>query len=99
MSGQPRLRVGLAIAAYAAAICLVEVLLTRIFSVTLFHHFAFVAISVAMLGMAAAGIRVSLRPDRFTAERAPHDIALAGTLFAVSTMGALAILMQIGVST
>ena len=34
------------------AIFLVQVLLTRVFSVTLFHHFAFAAISVAMLGLA-----------------------------------------------
>ncbi|HJQ99196.1 MAG TPA: hypothetical protein VJ826_12865, partial [Candidatus Polarisedimenticolaceae bacterium] len=28
-----------------------EILLTRIFSVTMYYHFAFVAVSVAMFGM------------------------------------------------
>ncbi len=37
-----------------------EVLLTRIFSVSLWYHFAFMIISVAMLGLAASGTALSL---------------------------------------
>jgi spermidine synthase len=37
-----------------------EVLLTRIFSVSLWYHFAFMIISVAMLGLAASGTVLSL---------------------------------------
>ena len=36
-----------------------EILLTRIFSVTMYYHFAFVAISVAMFGMYLEGLKDS----------------------------------------
>jgi hypothetical protein len=39
-----------------------EVLLTRIFSISLWYHFAFMIISMAMLGMAAGGTLLSLFP-------------------------------------
>ncbi len=37
-----------------------EVLLTRIFSISLWYHFAFMIISIAMLGLAASGTMLSL---------------------------------------
>lgn len=39
-----------------------EVLLTRIFSVSLWYHFAFMIISIAMLGFAASGVLLALNP-------------------------------------
>jgi hypothetical protein len=47
-----------------------EIALTRIFSVTMWYHFAFVAISVALFGMTAGALAVHLFPNRF----APGDI-------------------------
>jgi len=73
-------RPALAVAGLSAGIFLLEVLLTRIFSVTLFHHFAFAAISMGMLGLAAAGVRVALAPGRFTTECAEHDVTRAAFL-------------------
>ena len=52
-----------------------EILLTRIFSVTLWYHFAFVAISVAMFGMTVGAVWVYLNPDRYPVERAPRQLA------------------------
>src|SRR5262245_14906733 len=49
---------------------LYEIALTRIFSVTMWYHFAFVAISVALFGMTAGALVVHLFPNRF----APGDI-------------------------
>ena len=43
--------------------------MTRIFSVTMYYHFAFVAISVTMFGMAVGALIVYVRPHVFTAER------------------------------
>lgn len=60
-----------------------EVLLTRIFSVTMWYHFAFVAISVAMLGMTAGAIIVYLFPKYFTEARAHEHLALSSFLFAI----------------
>ena len=51
-----------AIAVLAMAVILFEVLVTRILSVTLSYHFAFLAISLAMLGLAAPGVWLSISP-------------------------------------
>lgn len=40
-----------------------EIVLTRIFSVTMWYHFAFLTISIALMGSAAAGVMVYLRPQ------------------------------------
>jgi len=61
-----------------------EILLTRIFSVTMWYHFAFVAISVAMFGMTVGAILVYLFPKYFTQERAKYHLALSSLLFAIS---------------
>jgi hypothetical protein len=42
-----------------------ETLLTRIFSVTMWYHFAFVAISVALFGMTVGALIVYLLPGCF----------------------------------
>src|ERR671917_638916 len=42
-----------------------EIALTRIFSVTMWYHFAFVAISLALFGLTAGALLVYLRPHRF----------------------------------
>jgi spermidine synthase len=48
------LLLGLGLASFAAL--LLELSLTRLFSVVLFYHFAFLAISVALLGLGAGGV-------------------------------------------
>ena len=40
---------------------LLELALTRLFSVVLFYHFAFLAISVALLGLGAGAVFAHLR--------------------------------------
>ena len=53
------LPLGLALTSFAAL--LLELALTRLFSVVLFYHFAFLAISLALLGLGAGGIFAHLR--------------------------------------
>ena len=50
MSEQPSLRVLLGVALVAACALAMQVLLTRLFSAALFYHFAFLSISLALLG-------------------------------------------------
>src|SRR5205807_1684925 len=45
-----------------------EVLLTRVFSVTMWYHFAFMAISMAMFGMTLGALLVFLRPAAWPEE-------------------------------
>ena len=54
----------------ALATLMYEILLTRIFSVTMWYHFAFMAISVAMFGAAVGSIIVYAAPRTFRAEQA-----------------------------
>ncbi len=51
---QPILLAGLGLTSLAAL--LLELALTRLFSVVLFYHFAFLAISIALLGLGAGGV-------------------------------------------
>ena len=51
----------------ALATLMYEILLTRIFSVTMLYHFAFVALSVAMFGMTAGALIVYLAPQLLSA--------------------------------
>lgn len=75
----------LAIGLIGASTLLLEILLTRIFSVTMWYHFAFVAISLALFGVAASGVSVSLAPRFFRRERALTQMGLAA-LFAGVTI-------------
>src|SRR5688572_4972953 len=64
-----------------------QLLLTRIFSVTMYYHFAFVAISVTMFGMAVGALIVYLRPEQFTAARLNRQLAFAALAFALTIVG------------
>jgi hypothetical protein len=56
---QPILLAGLGLTSLAAL--LLELALTRLFSVVLFYHFAFLAISIALLGLGAGGVFAYMR--------------------------------------
>jgi spermidine synthase len=53
---------GLALTSFSAL--LLELALTRLFSVVLFYHFAFLAISIALLGLGAGGVFAYLLKER-----------------------------------
>src|SRR5215467_12611132 len=53
----------LAVALVSFASLLLELGLTRLFSVVLFYHFAFLAISIALLGLGAGAVFAHLRRD------------------------------------
>ena len=61
-----------------------QLLLTRIFSVTMYYHFAFVAISVTMFGMAVGALIVYGRPHVFTPARVNTHLARAALGFALT---------------
>ena len=61
-----------------------EILLTRIFSVTMWYHYAFAAISIAMFGMTLGAVLVFLFPRRFPLENVHQQMCLSSLLFSVS---------------
>jgi hypothetical protein len=61
----------------------------------MWYHFAFVAISLALLGSGTAGVWLYLASDRFPKERIQERLTLLAILFAVSTVVAFLIYCQI----
>lgn len=69
----------LAVAMVSFSSLLLELAMTRLFSVVLFYHFAFFAISVALLGLGSGGVFAHIRRDwllRF-------DLGSMGTLICI----------------
>ncbi|MCR4302811.1 MAG: SAM-dependent methyltransferase [Gallionella sp.] len=58
----------IAISLLSACVLVYEVLLTRLFSIVLWHHFAYMIISAAMLGYGASGTALTLLKEKI----APH---------------------------
>src|SRR5262249_44956491 len=61
-----------------------QIVLTRIFSVVVWYHFAFFAISVALLGLGASALAVHARLDAIDQARAPRVLGATSLAFAVS---------------
>ena len=81
-----------------------ELVATRLFSVIVWNHFAFLAISVALFGFGVAGVAVYLLPERFAPERATAQIRACALLLGpvlwatVSILCALPIRMDFSAS-
>ena len=83
---------GVALASFATIA--LELLLTRVYSVTMYYHFAFMVISLALLGLAVGGVALYLFP-RFFARRSPGFWAAASMLgFAVGVVFALSVALH-----
>ena len=76
----------IAIGLLSACVLAYEVLLTRLFSIMLWHHFAYMIISAAMLGYGASGTILTLLREKL----APHFSAAY-----VTAAAALAVLMPV----
>ena len=74
---------------------MLEIALTRIFSVTMWYHFAFVAISVALFGMTAGALIVHLMPRRFPVAGVHRQLPVYALAFAVSIAICFAIQLAI----
>jgi len=75
-----------------------ELALTRIFSVTMFYHFAFLAISIALFGLSASGVFVYVMRARLAAHDTGRLLCAAALAHMTATVVALACLVRIPVS-
>ena len=87
-----------AIAATSAALLMTELALTRIFSVTMFYHFAFLAISIALFGLSASGVYVYVARERLKRFETGALLCAGALLHATATLLSLAALVRIPVS-
>jgi hypothetical protein len=86
-----------ALGVVTAATLMLQIIETRIISVTSWYHLAFFIISIAMFGLTAGAVFVYLRKERFRPERLSYDLAAATLAFALTTD--LAILVQLTLVT
>ena len=71
-----------------------EILLTRIFSVTMWYHFVFLAISVTMFGLTVGGLLVYLAPRYFTGNQAKKRVYAGVRIFAGITFVIFALYLR-----
>ena len=79
----------LGVALVSLATLVLELTLTRLFSATMFYHFAFLAISLALFGSGASGVfvyvvrpRLDERARRLVARRSPRGCSALSTVVA-----------------
>ena len=85
------------VALISATLLMTELALTRIFSVVMYYHFAFLAISIALFGVSASGVYVYVMRRRLD----PHDtdtlLSHQSLIYAASTIVALFWLVRLRV--
>ncbi|HUK36654.1 MAG TPA: hypothetical protein VLV86_22215, partial [Vicinamibacterales bacterium] len=83
------------VALTSATLLMTELALTRIFSVIMYYHFAFLAISIALFGLSASGVFAFVFRHRL--DRVGTDTLLAGEslVYAVCTLVALFCLVRL----
>jgi hypothetical protein len=91
-----RLDVGIFLVSFA--VLLTELLLTRIFSVTMFYHLSFLVVSLAMLGFGASGLIVNLAPGGFPKEKLFLHAALGSVFFAITSVAAIGVSFRLPIS-
>src|SRR5947208_17112128 len=90
------LPLGLALTSFAAL--LLELALTRLFSVVLFYHFAFLAISIALLGLGAGGVFAHLRKNWLSAREIRSIAAVCAAAAAIAVPVVIEIVLHTPVS-
>src|SRR5437667_4012629 len=95
LGAQRRRRVLLvAIALTSAGLLAYEVLLTRLFSIIQWHHFAYMVISIALLGYGASGAFLAIAQDRLR-RHFVSVFASCAALFAVSAVAGFAVAQRL----
>src|SRR5262249_12495887 len=84
-----------AVSLLSAAAIAYEILLTRLFAVTLWHHFAFMVISLALLGYGASGTFLVLARRFLLSRRFGLSFAAFALSFGVTALGCYAIAWRV----
>ncbi len=84
----------LGVACVAAALMMLQVILTRIISVTSWYHLAFFVISIAMFGMTAGAIFVYRSPARYRTSSLRIQLIVTSLAFAASIAASVVLLLS-----
>jgi hypothetical protein len=88
-----RTKIFLGISLITMAVLMLELGLTRLFSATMYYHFAFMAISLALFGSGASGVFIYIFQRRLGESRTGTWLSVSSLLFAVSTLFALYVIL------
>src|SRR4051812_30626547 len=87
----------IAVACISASLLMTELALTRIFSVVMYYHFAFLAISIALFGLSASGVFAYVVRRRLDSQSTDTLLARQAVVYAVFTLIALFALVRLRV--
>jgi hypothetical protein len=93
----PRLPFYAGLGLITAATLMLQVVETRIISVTSWYHLAFFVISIAMFGLTAGAVWVYLRSEAYRPAQLSYHLSVASLSFALATV--CAILVQLTIVT
>src|SRR5712691_769471 len=86
-----------AVALVSATLLMTELALTRIFSVVMYYHFAFLAISIALFGLSASGVFAYVARHRLEKYATPWLLGVESLVYAACTIVALFLLVRLRV--
>jgi hypothetical protein len=89
-----RAKLFLGISLTTLATLVLELTLTRLFSATMYYHFAFMAISLALFGSGASGVFVYLSGRILSPQNVARQLAIFSLLFALSSLLALYVILR-----
>jgi hypothetical protein len=79
----------------ALSLLMLEVTLTRIFSVILYYHFTVLSISLALFGSATAGVVLYLFPNVFRKQSSETMLTVFALAYSISILAAFAIFLRL----
>jgi hypothetical protein len=85
------------VALVSATLLMTELALTRIFSVVMYYHFAFLAISIALFGVSASGVFAYVMRARLDQHATDDLLATQSLTYAIATIVALFWLVRLRV--
>jgi hypothetical protein len=85
------------VALISCTLLMTELALTRIFSVTMYYHFAFLAISIALFGVSASGVFAYAARRLLAPAATPTLLAVQSMIYAIATIVALFFLVRLRV--
>ena len=87
-------RIFLGISVITLSVLMLELSLTRLFSATMYYHFAFMAISLALFGSGASGVFIYIVQRGLKPERTGQWLAAAAILFALGNLFSLYVILS-----
>src|SRR5262245_62358760 len=85
-TSRPTVRHLAGVALISSTLLMTELALTRIFSVVMYYHFAFLAISIALFGVSASGVLAYVLRRRLASRSVDALLAVQSLISAAATI-------------